>query len=311
MHLPGQWMPGRKPKAFFWRWVLLGLLMAITATVVVLGSAAVTPPVTRFSLTETTLEVISREGLLTLRKSFLLDQLQQAQVISPGRGRKVSGAKLGAYCRGWFAYQELGRVWQATDCRSPVILLRFSQGFPVLITPADFAAFLATLQARRSGQFPLRQAAASASQPHWLALLLGAMLLVLLVSAATVLVGPRRLAYAVEPGQLVVRLFSHCKRFPIAGASVRPWQPKGLLRIAGTSLPGYHVGVFWDPKGKVRVYASDLSQGILFEANQRIFISPAQEEEFLTLLREVGGVQVAWDSTTGEEDHERVPATTP
>ncbi|MCS7183181.1 MAG: PH domain-containing protein [Thermoanaerobaculum sp.] len=311
MYMPGQWMPARKAKAPFWRWVLLGALVVITATVLVLGTAVVTPPVTRFSLTENTLEVISQEGLLTLRKRFALDQLQEAAVISPGRGRKLSGARLEAYCRGWFSYQSLGKVWQATDCRSPVILLRFSQTSPVLVAPADFPGFLAALQARRTHQFPLRQPTTPASTPGWLALIVGAMVLTLLLTVLMVLMGPRRLAYAVEPGQLVVRLFSHCKRFPIAGASVRPWQPKGLLRIAGTSLPGYHVGVFWDPKGKVRVYASDLSQGILFAAHQRIFISPAQEEEFLTLLREVGGVQVAWDSTTGEEDHERVPATTP
>ena len=78
-------------------------------------------------------------------------------------GRRVFGTGLPGFCAGRFSYDGLGSVWQVTDCRRDVLMLRVEgEPLPLLVTPPDHAAFLAALRDGRDGDFSPGPVATSA-----------------------------------------------------------------------------------------------------------------------------------------------------
>jgi len=97
------------------------------------------------------------------------------------------------------------------------------------------------------------------------------------------------LAYAIEPGELVVRTVTGLRRVPLAGAAgARIVEGRLLWRLFGTGFPGYHVGTYWlMGVGRVQAYCSRASGPfVLIErAGARpLVLTPADTDAFLRAL---------------------------
>jgi hypothetical protein len=57
-------------------------------------------------------------------RSLSLDEIASAEPVRLRGGMRVRGTGLPGYCAGHFRYQELGDVWQATDCSSRGVVIR-------------------------------------------------------------------------------------------------------------------------------------------------------------------------------------------
>lgn len=271
------------------RWLAWLAVVPAVAVLALVGSLLLFPPRAWYFLTPEQLLVEAREGLLTLRRSFLRNEVVESRILEVGQGIRSSGTVAPGYCRGWFRYPELGKVWQVTDCGRSLVYLRFHSGDRVLLAPADPERFLQALTLGDVGEFPLRRNPAATTRVTWVSALAGATLAALLAMLLVTFLGPKRLAYAFEPGVLLVRTFARVKRFPILGASAQVWEPGRLVRIAGTAMPGYYTGFFWLQGKGVWVYASRTDRGVLVEGGKRVFVTPADEAAFLEAFRQMGG----------------------
>lgn len=264
-------------------------MVVAAAGSVFVASSVWLPPEASFTLTQDRLEVRTKEGFWRSSKSFSLQSLAESKVLRVSGGKRLAGTALPGYCKGWFTYKELGKVWQVTDCGEEVVFLAFASGDRVLLAPQDPQAFLAALTSRQGTSFPLRGPAPLRRDVSWR---FGVLLLLPIVLAvgviALVLKGPERLAYALEPGTLVVRTFARIKRFDLEAATAQIFEPPRLARLAGSAVPGYYVGLFWCQGRPLWVYASHRQRGVLVEGKKRVFITPENEEAFLAMLREVG-----------------------
>ncbi len=284
----GAWVPPKKAKAKALRWLLVAVMITATGASLLTASLVLLPPKGSFVVNGNSLVVQIREGVWRETKKFSLESLEESKRLSLSRGRKISGMRFPGYCHGWFSYPELGRVWQVTDCGHEVVFLRFASGNRVLLAPHDPEGFLAAATQRQPASFVLRGHAGMQPALGWWAVLFLLPALVCIPVTAMVLLAPARLAYALEPGTLVIRTLARLKRFDLQGATAHILEPQRLARLAGSSMPGYYVGLFWYQGKPLWVYGSNISRGLLIEGEKRVFITPEDEEAFLVMLREVG-----------------------
>lgn len=283
------WIAPTRVKKTTIRWLLVGFMVLAAGGSVFVASLVLLPPAARFTLTPDRLAVHTKEGFWQSTKSFPLHGLVESKLVRVSRGTRLAGTTLPGFCRGWFSYPEVGKVWQMTDCGQEVVFLAFAPGERVLLAPQDPQSFLAVLASRQGGSFALRGEPGVRRSAHWwLPVLLLLPIVLCLAVTALVLKGPERLAYALEPGALVVRTFARTKRFDLRGATAQVWEPGRLARVAGSNFPGYYVGLFWHQGKPLWVYASHGQRGILVEGKKRVFITPENEQAFLAMLREVG-----------------------
>jgi hypothetical protein len=224
-------------------------------------------------------------------KAVPLDRIATADLVHPGRGRKVMGTNLPGYCEGRFSYRDLGDVWQATDCSRAAVLVRLAgEGRPWLLSPPDPPSFLAALQGEGTYRRRLEPVEVGGG---FLALKL-LMLLLLPLSAMVplvFLVAPGRLLYRVVPGGLQVTTILRTRRFETLGAAARRHSPRPGVRLFGTGMPGYFTGWFLLDGKRSRVYATGFDDGVLLEGQGlRLFVNPSQAEPFLLALRSTAGV---------------------
>jgi len=224
----------------------------------------------------------------TVHRVALAD-LVSLRRVQPTGGRRTLGTSMPGYCVGRFTYPELGTVWQATSCEPEGLLLTVrTLDTPLLLAPEPQGVFVLVVNA--GGRFaaePIRPrpgawrwglAAVSLPLPA-----LTALLALLFFSA------PARLAYVVRPGSVdVVTLFG-TRRLATAGLSARRHRPRVGIRLWGTALPGYQHGWFRVDRVPTRVYATDVKGDcVLLENGGRTLLSPADPDELLATLREVG-----------------------
>ena len=284
-----EFMP--RPNRSRWRvfWSVL-LTVIVTVPVAVVGSLAFSEPSIAYRIRNGTLEIHGGEGLFSNHRTVPLATIREASEVRLRGGRRVFGTGLPGYCAGRFSYEGLGSVWQVTDCRREVLMLRAEgEPLPLLVTPPDYTAFLAALRAGSDGDF---SPAPIAPSSLWTVL---KVLLVLVVLPSALFVplaafgAPRRLRYRLESGELVVQLLVFRKRFPLAGRTARRHTPAKAWKRAGSSLPGYHAGFFSVDGQPARVYASVIkAEGVMLEGEPRVFVTPADPEAFLAALHRHG-----------------------
>ncbi|WP_235208744.1 PH domain-containing protein, partial [Thermoanaerobaculum aquaticum] len=175
----------------------------------------------------------TKEGLWGDTTSFPLKGLRESKVVRVSGGTRLSGKQSAGYCAGWFTYPELGKVWQVTDCGEDVVLLAFSSGVRVLLAPQDPEAFLAAVSHRQQASFALRVNPQAKRGIAWDLVVLVLLLPIAIAVWVLALIhkGPARLAYAFEPGFLLVRTFALLKRFDLQGATAQVVEPRGLARL--------------------------------------------------------------------------------
>lgn len=284
------WIPPRKAEDKTVIWIMLALL-ALTLAGNFFVAVLVWPHhEASFTVSPNWLVVHTKEGLWGDTTSFPLKGLRESKVVRVSGGTRLSGKQSAGYCAGWFTYPELGKVWQVTDCGEDVVLLAFSSGVRVLLAPQDPEAFLAAVSHRQQASFALRVNPQAKRGIAWDLVVLVLLLPIAIAVWVLALIhkGPARLAYAFEPGFLLVRTFALLKRFDLQGATAQVVEPRGLARLVGSGFPGYYVGLFWYQKRPIWVYASDCTRGILLEGKKRVFVTPEDEEAFLAMLREMG-----------------------
>lgn len=280
-----------RPNRSRWRvfWSVL-LTVVVIVPVAVVGTLAVSEPSISYRIHNGTLDIHGGEGLFSNHRAVPLATIRETSEVRLRGGRRVFGTGLPGYCAGRFSYEGLGSVWQVTDCRRDVLMLRVEgEPLPLLVTPPDHAAFLAALRNGSDGDFSPAPVATSAL---WIVL---KVLLVLVVLPSALFVplaafyAPRRLRYLVEPGEFVVQLLVFRKRFPLAGRTARRYTPRRAWKRAGSGMPGYFAGSFSVDGESARVYASVIkAEGVMIEGAPRIFVAPADPEGFLEALHRQG-----------------------
>lgn len=217
-----------------------------------------------------------------------LDRITEARRVTLQGGRRTMGTALGGYCAGNFAYDNLGAVWQATDCgRDAVVLRAASFDKPVVITPPDPAAFLQRLQEREETFVALPPP----DKIH--VVVLSAVVVPLglitgIVVTLLLLVGPGRMVYRVGAGTLEVATMFSRKRFATAGMKARRYRPGRIFKVAGSAAPGYYTGRFREAGETLHVCATDLKEAVLVECDRRLLLSPEHPEAFLDALERAG-----------------------
>lgn len=284
-----EFMP--RPTRSRWRifWSVL-LTLVVLAPVAVVASLAFFEPSIAYRVHNGTLEIHGGEGLLSNHRAVPLAAIREASEARVHGGRRVFGTGLPGYCAGRFRYEGLGSVWQVTDCRRDVVMLRADgEPYPILVTPPDHATFLAAVRSGTDGDFSPAPVAPSAV---WTVL---KVLLVLVVLPSALFVplaafgAPRRLRYRLESGELVVQLLVFRKRFPLAGRTARRHTPAKAWKRAGSGLPGYYAGSFSVDGQPARVYASAIkTEGVMLEGEPRVFVTPTDTAGFLEALRRHG-----------------------
>ena len=104
------------------------------------------PHVVELRVDEGWLHVTTAPAPISRHHAIDLSTIVAVEELNLGRGRKIAGTGLPGYCVGTFSYAEIGRVWQATDCSRPVLVLRRTNDNPVVLTPPDRDRFRAALE---------------------------------------------------------------------------------------------------------------------------------------------------------------------
>lgn len=268
-------------------WFAGGLLLLLIL-VGWIGGTFLLPGKLVYEVTTENLIVTSGRGTFFEVKTVSLGRIYEHSQVSL-RGRKLHfGLEKPEYCLGFFMYGNLGEVYQVGNCGDRGVLIRTSgQAAPLVVTPADPDAFVFALRNHQPGVFypPPRSWAPFIG---WLvvdALILigvGGTLFVFLI------VAPGRLRYVVRPGELEIRLLGKPVRLALAGTKVRRHRPLLGERLSGLILPGYIVGSFTYDHLATSVYASVKEDGILYEGEGRVFLTPADIDGMLEALGAAG-----------------------
>jgi len=235
------------------------------------------------------LDITTAPAPISRHHTIDLAEIVAVEEVDLGRGRRIAGTGLPGYCVGTFSYNEIGRVWQATDCSRPVLVLRRAHDNPVVLTPPDRDRFRAALD--HGGGYHESQPPPDTG--------LGWFFVKLMVLAAPFLgmlvpliffVAPGRLRYRVISGGLEIITVLGTKRFITAGCTARPHQPKVGLRLWGTGAPGYYTGTYRVDGANTKIYTTSVKEGVLIEGpGVRVFVNPENETGFLEAIRTMGG----------------------
>jgi len=61
-----------------------------------------------------------------------------------------------------------------------------------------------------------------------------------------------------------------------------------MLKVMGSSAPGYYTGRFREAGESLHVYATDLKDVVIVECDRRLLLSPEHPEAFLDALERAG-----------------------
>jgi Bacterial PH domain len=270
-----------------------GLLGIVFACILFFGAAVVGA----IALGSSQVTYVIEQGTLVVTSGSFLDgsrtvplgTVTETRIVSLRGAHRTRGTAAPGLCSGRWSYDNLGAVWQATNCSPRVVVVRASgEELPIVISPPDPEAFIAAMNARTEARVELpsgdhvlilRILPAVAS----LLMVVGAVLLLILFFA-----GPDRMRYIVTDGRLEVRTIFSRKSWPVGELRAKKHVPSSPVRMVGTGLPGYYTGLYRIDGATTRVYATDLKSGILIEGPARILLTPSDPDVFLVALRGAG-----------------------
>jgi hypothetical protein len=100
----------------------------------------------------------------------------------------------------------------------------------------------------------------------------------------------RPLVYRIEGDLLVVPAHFRPVRVPLRGARV--WQGRiGGVRVAGTAMPPFCLGLFADRDGTYHASAT-ASDGVWVQGARRVFVTPADVPGFSSALARAGAERI-------------------
>lgn len=238
------------------------------------------------------LHVTTAPELFSRHHDFNLATVVAVEEAHLGRGSRVAGTAMPGYCVGRFSYDNLGRVWQATDCSRDVLVLRRANDIPIVLTPPDRDRFRAALET--GGGYEASQEQQQTGR-GWI--LVKLLVLIAPLAALTVpavfLIAPHRLRYRVISGGLEVTTILRTRRFVTAGCTARPHRPRVGLRLWGAGAPGYYTGTFRVDGNNTRLYTTSVKQGVLIVGpGVRVFVNPENEAGFLQAMHTMGGATI-------------------
>lgn len=271
---------------------VLGGLVSIVAGGGVLFAASLfwLPRSIVYRIADGTLTVQARYSVITEARQVALGDGVDVESVRLRGGRRNHGTAMPGFCVGSFSYEGIGAVWQATNCSTLALVVRSPQlDRPLVITPPDRKAFR---QAMAIGtELVVSPIAVTAGDglaiARWA---LAAAALGLPSLFVLFFISPGRLRYLVRPGELEVAGLLRRRRWPLAGVTVRRFRPSAALRLMGTAMPGYYVGLFRMGGATVRVAATHLNEGVLVEGSRSVFVTPEDVDEFLAALQQAGAV---------------------
>jgi hypothetical protein len=257
-----------------------------------LGGGYLWPQTLRYEVTTQHLIVTTGRSLVYDVTELSLPRLSDPTTIVLHNGKLHFGKQKPGYCVGYFEFPTQGEVYLATNCGETGVLIRGSgQTAPLVVSPADQDGFMFALRNHQPGVFapPPRQ---FASYAGWLILygvifVVGTGLLIWMF-----VVAPARLRYRVRPGELEISTAGKPTRLPLAGAKVRRHRPLLGERLSGIVLPGYLVGSYQFDSAATSVFASTKDEGVLYEGEGRVFLTPADIDGLLGALEAAGATLV-------------------
>ena len=275
------------------RGLQIGLGLALTSLVLVPTLFAVwlvwAPHGVELEIDEGQLHITTAPAPVSRHRTIDLDSVVAVEEIHLGHGRRVAGTGIPGYCVGRFRYDNIGSVWQATDCSRDVVVLRRKGERPLVLTPPDPDRFQ---QALTTGGGYHESQAPPATGRAWFLLKLFVLITPVLgiVIPLVFFVAPARLLYRIVSGGLEVSTMLGTKRFATAGCTARPHRPKVGFRLWGTGAPGYYTGTYRVDGTNTKIYTTSTDEGVLIEGpGVRVFINPENEAEFLQAIRTMGG----------------------
>jgi hypothetical protein len=257
-----------------------------------LGGGYLWPGTLRYEVTTEFLVVTTGRSLVYDVTKLSLSRLSDPSSVVLRKGKLHFGKQKPGFCVGYFEFPTLGEVYLATDCGEKGVLIRGSgQTAPLVVSPADQDGFMFALRNNQPGVFeaPPRQ---FASYAGWLVLYGSMLVLGIGVLAWMFVLAPARLRYRVRPGELEISTAGKPTRLPLAGARVRRHRPLLGERLSGIALPGYFVGSYQLDSAATSVFASTKDEGVLYEGEGRVFLTPADIDGLLAALEAAGATPV-------------------
>jgi hypothetical protein len=247
------------------------------------------PHVVELEIDGGTLQITTAPAPISRHRTIDLASVVSVEEMQLGRGRRSAGTGLPGYCVGTYSYSEIGRVWQATDCSRPVLVLRRTNEGPIVLTPPDPDRFRAALE---SGEAYRETQPPPSTGRVWSMIKLMVLLTPLLGILVPLIffVAPSRLSFRVVSGGLEVSTMLGTKLFTTAGCTARSHRPKVGMRLWGTGAPGYYTGTYRVDGANTKIYTTSIKEGVLIEGpGVRVLVNPENEEGFLQAIRTMGG----------------------
>jgi hypothetical protein len=273
----------------------LQILIGLPLSLLVLGPTVFAawlvwaPHVVEIRVADGSLDITTAPAPFKRHRTIELSDIAAVEDAVLGRGHRTAGTALPGYCVGRFRYDNLGSVWQATDCSRDVLVLRRTDDLPIILTPPDPVRFRQALAT--GGGYDEAQPPPTPGR-GWIfvkLMVLAAPLLALLVPMVF-LIAPARLRYRVEPGSLSVHTMLGTRRFTTTGCTARPHVPRVGLRLWGTGAPGYYTGLYRVDGANTKIYTTSVERGVLIEGpGLRVLVNPEDEQGFLDAMHTLGG----------------------
>jgi hypothetical protein len=200
-------------------------------------------------------------GLLDLGRSVPVDRIRAMRVVDARRAQRTSGTAIHDLCHGQWSLASGDRVWMATTCTSPGLLLEVEgDERPWVLTPDDLDGFRAALEAGRDVEMaPLRGRA----EPAFWSLLRFGMPLLLLVLVPIVARAGSGLSAGIEGAHLVVTTGWRTLHFPLEGATLRRGLARhGMWRIKAIRMGSVQLGRARGAAGPVQLLVTDPSRAV-------------------------------------------------
>jgi len=248
-----------------------------------------TPHVIELRIDDGKLHITTAPAPISRHRTIDLTSIAGVEELDLGPGRKIAGTGLPGYCVGTFSYKEIGRVWQASDCSQPVLLLRRADDNPLALTPPDPDRFRAALT-NGNGYHENQPPPETGRVWFFIKLVILLTPLVGVLVPLIFFVAPGRLTYRVISGGLEVTTLFGSKRFITAGCTARSHYPQVGLRLWGTGAPGYYTGTYRVDGANTKIYTTSVDEGVLIKGpGVRVLVNPENEEGFLEAIRSMGG----------------------
>ena len=231
-------------------------------------------------------------GLLDMGRTTPVDSIRDVRTVDPSGSYRTSGTGMHDLCHGQWTLPDDTRVWMATTCTSPALLLDVDgEERPWVVSPDDPAAMAKALKDGTDGHFPAR---AGASEPaFWTAIRFVTPLVFVVLVPVLARMG-RGLNAAIDGDQLVLKTGWRTLTFQLAGARMsRDLSRHGMWRIKALRLGPVQLGRFRGAAGPVQMLVTDPAHAIEIIPTEGIpvVVSPEDPDAFVAACAAAGAVE--------------------